>query len=534
MRLTFLGAARMVTGSSYLLEIGKSRVLVDCGMFQGGKAIAALNRRPFAVEPGSIDCVLLTHAHIDHSGLLPKLCKEGFKGPIYSTKVTNELCRIMLPDSAHIQESDAELTTRKGKRSGMAEIQPLYTVDDAFQCLQQFRSVAYAEDLRPVPGLRVRFQEAGHILGSSVLEIWGEENGKTEKLLFTGDLGQPEQPIIRDPAIIETADYIISESTYGNRNHEHYDKESRLAEIVNETVERCGNIIIPAFAVGRTQTLLYHFYKLWKAGRIPEIPVVIDSPLAISATNIFFNNVQDFDEETKALVRGGGKLLELPQLRFVHTADESKALNEDLQPKIIISASGMADAGRILHHLKHNLWRPESSVLFVGYQAQGSVGRRLVDGAKRVRMMGEEIAVKAQIHNLEGFSAHADQEQMMTWLSSFKEKPACIFLVHGEIEMSEPFSERIQSQLGWPVYIPRFADAALLKGREWEIVESDVVVLDPAMRQLDEYLDQMEGDYRAMRRRIAKVVATQPSKANEMLRRLSKISAYFKKMFNDV
>ena len=457
MRLTFLGAARMVTGSSYLLEIGNSRVLVDCGMFQGGKAIAALNRRPFAVEPGSIDCVLLTHAHIDHSGLLPKLCKEGFKGPIYSTKVTNELCRIMLPDSAHIQESDAELTTRKGKRSGMAEIQPLYTVDDAFQCLQQFRSVPYAEDLLPVPGLRVRFQEAGHILGSSVLEIWGEENGKTEKLLFTGDLGQPEQPIIRDPAIIETADYIISESTYGNRNHEQYDKESRLAEIVNETVERGGNIIIPAFAVGRTQTLLYHFYKLWKAGRIPEIPVVIDSPLAISATNIFFNNIQDFDEETKSLMRGG-KLLELPQLRFVHTADESKALNEDLQPKIIISASGMADAGRILHHLKHNLWRPESSVLFVGYQAEGTRGRKLLEGEKELKVYGKWVPFNMEVAEIEGLSSHADHNELLGWMNGITNIPERIFIVHGEKEGAEALQLGIKETYGWDSQIPQLYD----------------------------------------------------------------------------
>ncbi|HEY3424837.1 MAG TPA: MBL fold metallo-hydrolase [Negativicutes bacterium] len=533
MRLSFLGAARMVTGSSYLLEVGNQKILVDCGMFQGSKTISALNRREFVYNPAAIDCVLLTHAHIDHCGLLPKLCNDGFKGKIYATKATTELCQIMLPDSAHIQEFDAEIANRKGKRAGKAHVDPLYTVDEAYACLQQFSATNYDDELRLSPAITVRFKDAGHILGSSVVEVWVTEDTKTAKFLFSGDLGQPDQPIIKDPTFIEAADYIITESTYGNRLHEHYDKEEKLAEIINESVRRGGNIIIPSFAVGRTQVILYYLHQLLKAGKIPDIPVIIDSPLAISATSIFMHNTQDYDSEAVSqLQKEHINPLLMPQLTFTKTAEESKALNQLDKPAIIISASGMADAGRILHHLKHNLWRPEASILFVGYQAEGSMGRRLIEGAKRVRILGEEISVKAQIYNLDGFSAHADQEQLLDWLSHFTDKPANVFLVHGESDMSEPFAKLVQEKLKLSTYIPQFGDVAVINGRDWHIEQSSIITSDPALKQLQDYLTQVENNYNEQRKQLEQVVLADASKAPEALRRLEKMQDYIKKMLN--
>lgn len=534
MQLTFLGAARMVTGSSYLLEVKGQKILIDCGMFQGSKAVVALNQREFAFNPGELDCVLLTHAHIDHSGLLPKLCNSGFKGPIYATKVTGELCSILLPDSAHIQEFDAEIFNRKGVRAGKVAMEPLYTVDDAYLCLQQFSAVSYDNEVVLSKHVSVRFFDAGHILGSSLLEIVVQEDGKKTKLVFSGDLGQPNQPLIKDPTVLSEADYIIVESTYGNRRHSHYDKEEALARIINETSARGGNVIIPSFAVGRTQTILYHLHKLLKAGKIPDLPVVIDSPLAISATDIFMHNVQDYDSEALGMMRSEQESpLYLPKLRFTKTSDESKALNDLDGSAIIISASGMADAGRILHHLKHNLWRPESSVLFVGYQAQGSLGRRLIEGAKKVKLLGEEISVKAEIHNLDGFSAHADQEQLLEWLGNFKEyNPACVFLVHGEVEMSEPFASLLKEKFGFQTNIPHFSDIAHIDGRKWEVEESGIVVLDPAQRQLLEYLELVEREYQQYRKQLEQAVASDRQKMPEILRRLEKLQSYMRKTLN--
>lgn len=535
MRLTFLGAARMVTGSSYLLETGNQKILIDCGMFQGSKAITALNHRDFVYDPTSIDCVLLTHAHIDHSGLLPKLCKSGFKGTIYATKVTGELCSIMLPDSAHIQEFDAEIANRKGQRAGRKPVEPLYTLDDAYNCLRHFSPVAYDEEVNLPPNVVVRYRDAGHILGSSMLELYVTEKGKTTKLLFSGDLGQPNQPIIKDPTFIEEADFIITESTYGNRVHEHYEKEDKLAEIINTTVERGGNIIIPSFAVGRTQTILYYLHKLLKAKRIPDIPVIIDSPLAISATDIFLHNTQDYDSEASDLLhKEKENPLALPQLRFSKTSDESKALNHLDEPAIIISASGMCDAGRILHHLKHNLWHSQSSILFVGYQAQGSLGRRLLEGAKKVKILGEEISVKAEIHNLEGFSAHADQGQLLRWLAHVKQEPAAVFLVHGEADMSEPFARLIQEQLGLASYIPNYTDTAVIEGREWSIEESNFVLIDPIAKQLHDYLQLVEKEYGDYKKNLEITVSADKSKLPEVLRRLEKLQAYMKKTLKGV
>jgi metallo-beta-lactamase family protein len=525
MKLTFLGAAKIVTGSSYLLEVGTQRILIDCGMFQGSKTITAFNRRDFLYDPTGIDCVLLTHAHIDHSGLLPKLCKSGFKGPIYATRVTNELCGIMLPDSAHIQGFDAEIANRKGQRAGKKPVEPLYTIEDAYACLGHFSPVDYDKEVIISPNVTVRFRDAGHILGSALLEVIITEEGKTTKLVFSGDLGQPNQPIIKDPTFIDEADYIIVESTYGNRLHEEYDKEEHLAAIINASVARGGNIIIPSFAVGRTQTMLYYLHNLLKAGKIPDIPVIIDSPLAISATDIFMRNTQDFDQESQEMLQNKQENpLQMPQLRFTKTADESKALNSLKEPAIIISASGMADAGRILHHLKHNLWRPESSILFVGYQAQGSLGRRLVEGVKKVKIIGEEISVRATIYSLDGFSAHADQGQLLTWLAYYKKRPANIFLVHGEPEASEPFAQLIKEKLAVPTYIPNFGDAAELNGRTWQIEQAEIV--DPAIRQLNEQLEMLDKEYAEYRKHLEQLGSADNKKIGDIMRSLEKMQGY--------
>jgi metallo-beta-lactamase family protein len=502
-------------------------------MFQGSKATEALNRRPFRFEPAGLDAVLLTHAHIDHSGLLPKLCKEGYKGKIYATEATADLCRIMLPDSAHIQEFEAEIVARKGRRAGKTPLAPLYTVDDAYTCLKSFSPVPYDRQQEVCPGVAARFNDAGHILGSSIIELFVTENGSTVKLVFSGDLGQPDQPIIKDPAGIDAADYIVMESTYGNRMHEDFDKEEALANIVNDTVKRGGNIVIPAFAVGRTQTILYHLHRLLKANKIPDIPVFIDSPLAISATDIFAHHPQDFDVEAYEMVYNkNDNPLRMPHLVFTRTAEESKKINFLKEPVIIISASGMADAGRILHHLKHNLWRPESSVVLVGYQAEGSLGRRLIDGVKRVKIMGEEVGVRAKIHNLEGFSAHADQEDLVRWLTNFKQPPANIFVVHGEPEQSAAFAGVVKERLGIPAYVPNFGDVAVIDGRTFTVEASGMVLVDPAVAELQALLEQLDSDFMEFRKRLEGAVA-QPAKLPALLRGVQRIRKFVRRTMEE-
>lgn len=532
MQVSFLGAAGMVTGSSYLIEADGKKILVDCGMFQGSKADRELNFIDFPYEPASIDCVLLTHAHIDHSGRLPRLCKMGFTGKIYTTKITADLCGIMLPDSGHIQEFDAEIANRKGKRAGKKPVEPLYTVDDAYNCLKQLYPVEFHSKINLTPNITVQFRDAGHILGSSMLEVWITEENNSEKLAFSGDLGQPNQPIIQDPEYIEEADYVIIESTYGNRNHVNYDKEAVLGKIINDTVKRGGNIVIPAFAVGRTQTILYYLHKLLKAGQIPDIPVIIDSPLAISATDIFMHHTEVYDSEALDIFnKEHDSPLKLPQLTFTKTAEESKALNFLDKPAIIISASGMADAGRILHHLKHNLWRPESSILFVGYQAQGSLGRRLLEGVKKVKIMGEEISVKATIYNLEGFSAHADQQELIDWLSHFKKSPS-VFIVHGEHAAAAPFSALIQERLNYSTYIPQYGDRVVIEGTNWRL-EKSIVEAKPDISKLREQLTKLEYEYENYRKHIEQLVAADGNKLPEAIAGLEKMQETIKKAINE-
>ncbi|HHV73005.1 MAG TPA: MBL fold metallo-hydrolase [Clostridia bacterium] len=468
MRLTFWGGARTVTGSAFLLESERYKVLVDCGMFQGGKAMRKMNELDFPFPPQEIDYVLLTHAHIDHSGLIPKLYKQGFKGRVLCTKPTLNLCQIMLPDSGHIQEMENEWVNRKRARSGLSPLEPLYTVEDAQNCLKLFLPIEFGRVIEVTPELSVRFSVAGHILGSAIVEVWVKVNGVRKKLVFSGDLGNKNRPIVRDPQYIEEADWIILESTYGNRFHETTEETyEELKEVIIKTVKRKGKIIIPSFAVGRTQEILYALNEMVNKKEIPLIPVYLDSPLAISATKVFERNQQFFDEEATALLLEGDNPFEFSNLFFTLTAEESKKLNESEDPCIIISASGMADAGRIKHHLKHNLWKETTSVIFVGYQAQGSLGRRILDGEKRVRILGEEVSVNAEIYSMEGLSAHADQNGLMEWLAHFKSPVEKIFLVHGEEEGIENLKRRVKEELKIEAVAPERGDSfEILEGKQ--------------------------------------------------------------------
>jgi metallo-beta-lactamase family protein len=451
MFLKVIGAAREVTGSCYLLEVAGSRFLVDCGMHQGGRKEDAMNFASFPFDPGELDFVLLTHAHIDHSGRIPRLVKEGFEKPIYSTPPTRDLAEIMLLDSAYIQESEAEWRTRKARRAGRRGIEPLYTEEDARRAIDLLTSVPYGVPTELAPGVTFVFHDAGHILGSAFLELRLEESGVQVKLLFSGDVGQPDQPIVRDPEIIRHTDYLVMESTYGDRRHiRDGDPVEELAAILAEAKRSGGNVIIPAFAVGRTQELIYFLRQIYDQKQL-DMPVYIDSPLASRATDVFRQHREAFDEEAWKLVGEPGGIFDFPQLHYTASADESRALNEK-RGIVIISASGMAEAGRIRHHLKHNLWRPESHIVIVGFQAQHTLGRRLLEGAKRVRLFGEEIAVEAQIHEITGLSAHADQEQLLAWASHFK-PPRLTILTHGELLAALTLQRLLQEQLQFSVVV---------------------------------------------------------------------------------
>ncbi len=454
MQLSFLGAAREVTGSCFLVEAVTTRFLVDCGMVQGGRAAAARNHDPFTFDPASIDFVLLTHAHIDHSGLLPKLRRSGFKGPIYATPATIDLLGVMLPDSAHIQDSDAKRDARRF--SGKIVPPPLYTLQDAHECLKQARSVEYDREFAPRVGVRARFRDAGHILGSAIVEVWVTEYGRRTKLVFSGDLGQPGRPILRDPTVIKDADILVIESTYGNRRHKDFSAtEEEIIGIVEKTLsERGGNVIVPAFAVGRTQEVLYHLHRLTCEGRLRRPTVFVDSPMAAEATRITREHLELFDEQAKRLAGWHARGENLPYLHFTASAEESMGLNQIRSGAVIISASGMCDAGRIRHHLRHNLPRSECSVLLPGFQAQGTLGRRLIEGAERVRIFGEDIPVRAAIHSVEGLSAHADQNALLDWARGFTRAPEQTFVVHGEPSAAQAFAELLQQQFGRQVTVP--------------------------------------------------------------------------------
>jgi metallo-beta-lactamase family protein len=467
MNITFLGAAKTVTGSCYLVETKDTKFLVDCGMFQGRASEVILNAEPFSFNPGNLDFMLLTHSHIDHSGRIPKLYMDGFKGKIYATKATMQLCGIMLPDSGHIQEIENEWINRKRQRAGRSPVKPLYTVKEATECLGLFKGVAYGEAINITENIRVRFNDAGHILGSAIIEVWIRENGKDTKIVFSGDLGNKGIPILRDPTVIADADYLVVESTYGNKLHtlkKDTEKIERFINIITETIAKGGNVVIPSFAVGRTQEIIYDLNKYMdvfgdKVNKLLNTPVYVDSPLATSATQIFRENLDCFDEEAKEYIANGDNPLDFPTLKFTQSPEESKKLNEKTESTIIISASGMCDAGRIKHHLKHNLWRKESTILFVGYQAEGTLGRKILDGAPKVKLFGEEISVNARIESIDGFSGHADKAGLLSWIGSFDKKPRKVFVVHGELEIMTEFAQTLTDEFGLKCIVPTRGDS---------------------------------------------------------------------------
>ncbi|MBM6975230.1 MBL fold metallo-hydrolase RNA specificity domain-containing protein [Intestinimonas butyriciproducens] len=445
MKLTFFGAAKAVTGSCHCLEVNGTRILIDCGLQQGRDE---RDNRVLDFAPGYIDYVIVTHAHIDHTGRIPLLVKQGFHGKIVTTRLTGQLMSIMLRDSAHIQESDAQWQNQKGRRAGRAPVEPLYTIADAENAMELVETYEYGERVELFEGVRLRFADAGHLLGSACLELWLTEEGVTRKIVFSGDLGNVDQPIIRDPQYIDEADYVVMESTYGDRLHEPPESYTQaLAQIIDETFEKGGNVIIPSFAVGRTQELLYFMREMKEEGMVkshPDFRVCVDSPLANEATRIYSGNLHGYLDEEAIEALKGGALFQFPGLTLTETSEESKALNLDTSSKVIISASGMCDAGRIRHHLKHNLWRKECVVVFVGYQAEGSLGRALLEGARSVKLFGEEIAVNARIVNFKGLSSHADRDHLLAWAKHYAPKPRHIFVVHGEASVTEIFAQKLR------------------------------------------------------------------------------------------
>lgn len=482
MKIQFCGAATGVTGSCHLITTEKHKILLDCGQFQGGKTREAMNYEPFPFDPAEIDYMILSHAHIDHCGRIPLLVKRGFKGDIYCTDATADLVDVMLKDSGYIHEKEAEWKNRKNERAGRPAVEPLYTFNDAVDSLKFIKPVLYDQLIELNDEMKFVFNDAGHILGSAITELWITEEGQTSKIVFSGDLGVMDRPILRDPTIIKKADYVIMETTYGNRVHPSNSLDvTKLMDIIRETAKRGGTTVIPSFAVGRTQELIYELNRVYDSDSeyrkdFENLMVYVDSPMATTATEVFKRNAQVFDDETKAYITKGDNPLDFKNLKFTRTSQESMWLNTDPTPKVIISASGMCDAGRIRHHLKHNLWNRKSSIIFVGYQAEGTLGRMLLDGAKEVTLFGENIRVNAQIHNLEGFSGHADKDGLLAWLSGFQKVPKHVFLVHGEEESKKAFAYTVKEKLGYdPIVVTEPSEFTLEKD---EIVDTQIIEND--------------------------------------------------------
>lgn len=490
MDIKFYGATKMVTGSNYLVKTEKYNILIDCGMFQGNEEIERLNYNNFPYDPKEIDFLILTHAHIDHSGRIPKLVKEGFTGRIITTNATYDLCKIMLKDSAKIQESDVEWENRKRQRAGKPPIEPLYTMDNAESSLKYFEPYFIDQKIKINDNIQIRFKDAGHILGSAIVELWVKEGSEEVKLVFSGDLGMPGRPIINNPDYIDEADYLIIESTYGNTIHESFEESTeKLIDIINKTVIRGGTVLIPSFAVGRTQELIYQLNKYYEYNPSIEehmrIPIYIDSPMAVEATEAFKKNSSSFNEEARTLVLKGDNPFEFDNLRYIKSQEESMALNKYTFPKVIISSSGMATAGRIRHHLKHNLWDKRNSLVFVGYQAEGTLGRILLDGKKQVKILGEEINVGAEIYDIEGFSGHADQNVLLDWINKFKKKPKKIFVVHGEEESATALSTLIEHLYKIETIIPNIGNSFNIDGDEVELTRSIEILPDVVRRDIE-------------------------------------------------
>ena len=478
MRLMFIGADHEVTGSCHYLEACGLKILVDCGMEQGANVF---ENAELPVGYGEIDYVLVPHSHIDHVGLLPLAYARGFKGSVMATRATCDLCDIMLRDCAHIQETEAEWKNRKAKRAGRPQTPPIYTMNDAEGVLKHFVPCEYGEIIRLAEGLTIRFTDAGHLLGSASIEVWMKEDDTEKKIVFSGDIGNQNKPLIRNPQYIAQADYVVMESTYGTRNHvrtgEYIDE---FAKVIQETLDRGGNVVIPAFAVGRTQEVLYYLRRIKEEGLVknhPHFPVYLDSPLAVEATHVFKKNMLDcYDEEAKTLVMKGVNPIFFPGLRLSVTSQESVAINFDDSPKVIISAAGMCDAGRIRHHLKHNLWRPEGTILFAGYQAAGTLGRSIIDGREVVKIFGEAIEVRAQIRSIEGISGHADQKGLFAWLDGYLEKPGKVFVVHGEDATCQEFVRILKEEKGYDAAAPYSGSVYDLKENRWLAVTEGVLI----------------------------------------------------------
>lgn len=493
MKIQFCGASTGVTGSCHLITTENHKVLLDCGQFQGGKAQEALNYEDFPFDPAEIDYVILSHAHIDHCGRIPLLIKRGFKGSIYCIDATADLLDVMLKDSGYIHEKEAEWKNKKNERAGRPKVEPLYTFNDAVDSLTYVKPVLYDQLIELNEEMKIVFNDAGHILGSAITELWVTENDNVSKIVFSGDLGVMERPILRNPTIIKKADYVIMETTYGNRVHpENSMNVKALMDIIRDTAAKGGTTVIPSFAVGRTQELIYELNRVYETDNgyrqaFENIMVYVDSPMATTATEVFKRNAQVFDDETKEYIAKGDNPLDFKNLRFTRTSQESIWLNTNPDPKVIISASGMCDAGRIRHHLKHNLWNRKSSIVFVGYQAEGTLGRMILDGAKEVTLFGEKVQVNAKIYNLEGFSGHADKNGLLAWLKGFQKEPKHIFLVHGEPEAKEAFAETVEKELGYhPIVV---------KGNSEYVLEKDEIVsMDQAMEE--EVDEEMLGSLR--------------------------------------
>ncbi len=495
MKIKFCGASSGVTGSCHLLTTGNHKALLDCGQFQGGKAQEALNYEPFPFEPSEIECVILSHAHIDHCGRLPLLVKRGFTGKIYCTDATADLLDVMLKDSGFIHEKDAEWKSKRAARAGKPPVEPLYTYKDACESLKYVEPILYDQQIQINDDMKIVFNDAGHILGSAITELWIKEDDKESKIVFSGDLGMVDRPILRDPTIIKKADYVIMETTYGNRNHpQNSTSIKQLLDIVLKTTRRGGTVVIPSFAVGRTQELIFEFNKFYEEhsdykDELDNLMVYVDSPMATTATEVFRKNAQVFDEETRDYILRGDNPLDFKNLRFTRSTAESQALNLDKSPKVIISASGMCEAGRIRHHLKHNLWDPRSSVIFVGYQAEGTLGKILVEGTKDVTLFGEEVHVNAEIYNLEGFSGHADQNGLFSWIAGFRQKPKQVFLVHGEEQSKIDFGKLIHDKLDYdPVVV--------LGNSEYELDMNTATILNKEQAEADAISDEEIHDVR--------------------------------------
>lgn len=506
MKIKFCGATTSVTGSCHLITTDKHKVLLDCGQFQGGKLMEAMNREPFPFEAEEVETVILSHAHIDHCGRLPLLVKRGFKGAIYCTDATADLLDVMLKDSAFIHEKDAEMQSRKNLRSGKPIVEPLYTMKDAEATLKLVKPILYNKLVEINPEMEICFNDAGHILGSAIIELWATEGENTSKIVFSGDLGVIDRPILRDPTKIKKADYVIMETTYGNRLHPA--NSTSIDELINitlETVKRGGSVVIPSFAVGRTQELIYQFNMFYEQhpeyqAELEKVNVYIDSPMATTTTEVFKKNAQVFDAETKNYILSGDHPLDFKNLKFTRNTADSQMLNMDKSPKVIISASGMCEAGRIRHHLKHTLWDERNSIVFVGYQAEGTLGKQLIQGATEIKLFGETVVVNAQIHNLEGFSGHADQKGLLDWISGFAVEPKQIFLVHGELDSKQDFAEIVKNQFGYsPVVITENSEFELETGKllsKEEVIcdsmdEEDIVELKDRITSIKTELDNI-------------------------------------------